>query len=104
MPHEHQFYRATLKGLFSLDLNACGTFWYRKKTGFRSLDEVRINEAVKANLIHMEREKAYRLQLSDRVKRVAALFEGLAILSGGAKQTLHYTDVMPGIFLLLPRG
>jgi len=99
VPHEHQFYRATLKGLFSLDLNACGTFWYRKKTGFRSLDEVRINEAVKANLIHMEREKAYRLQLSDRVKRVAALFEGLAILSGGAKQTLHYTDVMPPVVI-----
>jgi len=97
VPHEHQFYRATLKGLFSLDLNACGTFWYRHKTGFRNLDEVRVNEADKAKLIHMEGEKAYRLQLSDRVKRVASLFESMAVLDGGAKQSLHYTDVMPPI-------
>ena len=26
VPHEHQFYRTTLKGLLSLDLRACGTF------------------------------------------------------------------------------
>src|SRR6266496_6462650 len=41
VPHEHQFYRATLKGLFSLDLSACGTFSYRNKTGFRNLDDIR---------------------------------------------------------------
>src|SRR6185312_5073869 len=29
VPHEHQFYRATLRGLFSLDLHASGTFSYR---------------------------------------------------------------------------
>ncbi|MCI0559449.1 MAG: type I-B CRISPR-associated protein Cas7/Cst2/DevR, partial [Nitrososphaera sp.] len=34
VPHEHQFYRTTLKGLFSLDLMACGTFSYRHKTGY----------------------------------------------------------------------
>ncbi len=42
VPHEHQFYRTTLKGLFSLDLGASGTFSYRKKTGYRNLDDERI--------------------------------------------------------------
>ncbi|MGQ9513131.1 type I-B CRISPR-associated protein Cas7/Cst2/DevR [Thermodesulfitimonas sp.] len=100
VPHEHQFYRATLKGLFSLDLKASGTFWYRQKTGFRNLDGVRIEEAKKAGLIHLSEEKAYRLPLDQRIQRVAALFEGMAILDGGAKQTLHYTDVAPPLVIM----
>jgi CRISPR-associated protein Cst2 len=100
VPHEHQFYRATLKGLFSLDLRACGTFWYRQKTGFRNLDDVRIGQAVKEKLTHLEEERAYRLPLEHRLKRVQALFEGLALLDGGAKQTLHYTDVAPALTIL----
>lgn len=100
VPHEHQFYRTTLKGLFSLDLKASGTFWYRQKTGFRNLDEGRIAEAKQADLIHLEAEKAYRLPLAQRIQRVAALFEGMAVLDGGAKQTLHYTDVAPPLVVL----
>lgn len=100
VPHEHQFYRATLKGLFSLDLRACGTFWYRQKTGFRNLDNVRIEEAKQAGLVHLEKEKAYQLQSADRIARITSLFEGLAILDGGAKQTLHYTDVAPAVVCL----
>lgn len=97
VPHEHQFYRTTLKGLLSLNLKACGTFWYRKKTGFRNLDDVRIEEAKQAGLIHLEEEKAYRLPLDQRVQRVSALLNGLSQLDGGAKQTLHYTDVTPPV-------
>lgn len=100
VPHEHQFYRTTMKGLFSLDLRASGTFWYRQKTGFRNLDDVRIEEAKKLGLQHLEVEKAYRLPLEDRIRRVATLFEGLAILDGGAKQTLHYTDVSPPLVIM----
>ena len=100
VPHEHQFYRATLKGLFSLDLHACGTFSYRPKTGFRNLDDPRIELAKKNNLKHLEAEKSYRLPDAQRVQRVGALFEGLAQLEGGAKLTLHYTDVMPALTIL----
>jgi CRISPR-associated protein Cst2 len=100
VPYSNQFYRATLKGLFSLDLHASGTFSYRNKTGFRNLDSVRIEEAKKAGLEELKGDKAYRLPLAERVKRVAALFEGLAQLEGGAKQTLHYTDVAP-VFTIL---
>jgi CRISPR-associated protein Cst2 len=95
VPHEHQFYRTTLKGLFSLDLHACGTFSYRQKTGFRNLDDERIGQAQAEKLEHLEAEKSYRLSAAERTKRVSALFEGFARLAGGAKQSLHYTDVAP---------
>ncbi len=100
VPHEHQFYRTTLKGLFSLNLRACGTFSYANRTGFRNLDDVRIELAKQRELEHLEAEKAYRLPLEQRVARVAALFEGLSQLEGGAKLTLHYTDVMPALTIL----
>jgi CRISPR-associated protein Cst2 len=106
VPYEHQFYRATLKGLFSLNLRACGTFSYRNKTGFRNLDDVRLKMAQEvAGIEHLEEEKSYRLPHSNRVERVKALFEGLAYLEGGAKQAQHYTDVSPALVVLaITRG
>lgn len=96
VPYEHQFYRTTLKGLTSLNLSACGTFSYRKKTGFRNLDDVRMRQAGEIKGIeHLETEKAYRLPLEMRLERIRAIFEGMALLEGGAKQALHYTDVSP---------
>lgn len=100
VPHEHQFYRTTLKGLFSLDLYACGTFSYRNKTGFRNLDDVRTELAKERGLEPLKDEKSYRLPFDERVQRVCALFEGLAHLEGGAKQALHYTDVAPALVIL----
>ncbi len=100
VPHEHQFYRTTLKGLFSLDLHAAGTFSYRKKTGFRNLDDERVKQAQERGLEALEAEKSYRLPADDRTQRVAALFEGMAHLEGGAKQTIHYTDVSPALVIM----
>lgn len=105
VPYEHQFYRATLQGLFSLDLNAAGTFTYTERTGYLNLDKPRIELAQQKNLQHLENLKAYRLPLAERLQRVKALFSGLAHLSGGAKQTLHYTDVSPDVvFLAVTKG
>lgn len=100
VPHEHQFYRATLKGLYSLDLGAAGIFTYKQKTGFRNLDDTRQQEAQQLGLEHLEAEKAYRLSHAERLARVSALLDGLAQLQGGAKQTLHYTDVAPALVIL----
>jgi CRISPR-associated protein Cst2 len=100
VPHEHQFYRTTLKGLFSLDLHACGTFSYLKRTGFRNLDDTRIQLAQEKGLQDDESVKSFRLPVNERVQRICALFEGLACLEGGAKQTLHYTDVAPALVIL----
>lgn len=100
VPHEHQFYRTTLRGLFSLDLHAAGTFSYRNKTGYRNLDESRVNIAAERGLDHDDVEKSYRLPLTERLQRVSALLDGLARLEGGAKQSLHYTDVAPPLVML----
>jgi len=97
VPHEHQFYRTTLKGLLSLDLNACGTFSYQQKTGYRNLDDARIEEAKVKGLKPVENQKSYRFNTEERLKRVTSLFEGMAQLEGGAKQTIHYTDVTPAL-------
>jgi len=95
VPHEHQFYRAVLKGMFSLDLASAGTFTYRSKAGYLNLDEVRVEKAQEGRLEHLKGKKAYRLPMAERVRRVAALLRGLATITGGAKLALHYTDVTP---------
>jgi len=100
VPHEHQFYRTTLKGLFSLNLKQCGVFSYKQKTGYRNLDDVRIAKAKEKDLQADENAKVYRLPNDERLARVTALFEGMARLEGGAKQTLHYTDVAPTVAVL----
>lgn len=105
VPFEHQFYRATLKGLFSLNLSACGTFSYVQKSGFRNLNEERKKQAEQEGLEHLEDQKCYRLPKRERIRRISALFEGLALLEGGAKLALHYTDVSPVIvFLAVTKG
>ncbi len=100
VPYEHQFYRTTLQGLFSLNLDQCGTFSYRNKTGFRNLDDVRIELAKAKGLHEITAMKSYRLPAAQRLERVTALFEGMAHLEGGAKQALHYTDVAPTVVIL----
>lgn len=100
VPHEHQFYRTTLRGIFSLDLGASGTFSYRRKTGYRNLDDARVDLAKQKGLEHLADEKFYRLPVAERVQRIGALFDGLAQLEGGAKQTLHYTDVAPALVIM----
>ena len=100
VPHVHQFYRATLQGLFSLDLHACGTFSYRQKTGYRNLDDVRKKLAEEQGLEHLEQEKSYRLPLPERIQRISALLDALATIEGGAKQALHYTDVAPVVVMV----
>jgi len=101
VPHEHQFYRATLKGMMSLDLHAVGLFSYRNRTGYRNLDDNRIQEARERGLEPVESEQSFRLPLAERIERVQTLLQGLAMLMGGAKLALHYTDVTPVVFLAL---
>jgi CRISPR-associated protein Cst2 len=100
VPHEHQIYRTTLKGLFSLNLRQCGMFSYKDRTGYRNLDKVRIELAKKMGLENIEPQKAYRLSSEQRLDRITTLFEGMARLEGGAKQSLHYTDVAPAVVVL----
>lgn len=95
VPHEHQFYKATLKGLFGVDLRSAGTFWHREKTGYRNLDANRKQLAEERELESFDNGRAYRLPREERIERIRTLFQGMAMLDGGAKQTLHYTNVAP---------
>lgn len=99
VPHEHQFYRAHLRGLVSLDLTSCGTFYDAERVGYKNLDSYRREKAAEAHCEEttVRKQKAYRLPLEKRAERVSALVNGLAHLNGGAKQTLHYTDLMPAV-------
>ena len=99
VPHEHQFYRTTLKGLFGLDLRSAGTFWHRAKTGYRNLDEHRTRQAQERSLEEYDNGRAYRLPTEERVERIRTLLQGMAMLDGGAKQTLHYTNVAPSLVI-----
>lgn len=97
VPFEHQFYRSTLRGYVSLDLTSAGTFWAIDRTGYKNLDNQRVEEAEKLGLekIILNGKEVYRLPNSERAKRTSSLFNGIAFLDGGAKQALHYTDVTP---------
>lgn len=100
VPHEHQFYRAVLKGLVSLNLHTAGTFSYLNRTGFRNLDDNRVELAKKNKLEHLDgNEKSYRLPWEQRAERIAALLRALGVVYGGAKLAVHYTDVTPVVFV-----
>lgn len=93
--HSHEFYHAVLVGQFSLDLSAIGTFSYVDRSGQRNLGAEGIARAKAANLEHLPERSAYRLPIEERIGRAADLLRAFARLEGGAKQTLHYTDVSP---------
>jgi CRISPR-associated protein Cst2 len=93
--HQHQFYRTTLQGMFSLDLNAAGTFTNQMRSGYQNLGAEAAAQAEQLQLAYWDDMKAYRLSIEERQRRVQVLLRALGRLEGGAKQTLHYTDVNP---------
>jgi len=89
-----------LRGALSLDLGMVGTFTYKRRTGFQNLDKIRRDKAeADENFTHLPEQFAYRLSQEKRIERVATLLRGLARLDGGAKQSLHYTDVSPVVVI-----
>jgi CRISPR-associated protein Cst2 len=94
-PFEHQFYRATLQGLLSLDMSSAGVFTYSQRTGYQNLDSIRKKDAEEKGLTHIPEARAYRLPDDERIRRLRRLIEAIPLVQGGAKQTLHYTDVTP---------
>lgn len=95
--HGHEFYRATLVGMFSIDLGAVGTFTYRDRAGYRNLSAAQQEQAAELGLEHVPALQAYRLPVQERFRRVGSLLRALGRLEGGAKQTLHHTDVSPSL-------
>lgn len=95
VPHAHNFYRATLQGLLSLDMGSAGVFSYSQRTGYQNLDSIRIQQAQENGLEHDPAKRTYRLSNEERLRRLRRLVEAIPLVQGGAKQTLHYTDVTP---------
>jgi len=102
VPYEHEFYRAHLLGLLSLDLSAAGTFFDGARVGYKNLDSYRRDAARKNELteVTLRKQTAFRLPVERRVERVATLIGSLALLNGGAKQAVHYTDLTPAVVFL----
>ncbi len=97
--HSHQFYRATLQGLFSLDLASAGTFTNQFRSGYQNLGKAEVERAESMGLQKLIAQKAYRLAIQERIRRIQLLLYALGRIEGGAKQTLHYTDVMPALVM-----
>jgi CRISPR-associated protein Cst2 len=102
VPYEHEFYRAHLQGLLSLDLTSAGTFFDGARVGFKNLDSYRRKHAESEQLasVTVRNQPAFRLKPEERADRVSTLIASLANLTGGAKQAVHYTDLTPAVIAL----
>ncbi len=106
-PHLHQFYSCVLKGIFSLDVTSVGIFIEGFKTGYKHLTPEQvaiIEDSVKASeakqITNSSQLKVWQLPKLLRTKRIKETINALAHLNGGAKQTLHLTDVTPKFVIL----
>ena len=100
VPHEHEFYRTSLVGVFSLDLAMVGRFYHVNRTGYRHLDEKLKTVAEESKLQSYDKGRAFELTLDVRKERVKQLLTGMAQTCGGAKLATHYTDVTPRFILM----
>ena len=98
--HEHQFYSCILKGIFSLDLDAVGTFWNLNKTGYRNILDDYIPAIEEAGGQQTDKKSPWILPPDLRLRRCRQTLEALPLLSGGAKLTSHLTDVTPKLIIL----
>lgn len=98
--HGHQFYRTVLVSLFSLDLRQAGRFSNQHRTGFQNLGKKEQDKAKAQGLTLSGDKQTVELPIDERVRRVQVLLHALGRLEGGAKQTLHYTDVSPAFVMM----
>jgi CRISPR-associated protein Cst2 len=104
VPYAHQFYSTVLKGIFSLDLSSIGVFRGTARTGYKNLDQKYTEKKEMKEAIAMaeaeQRNGDWVMPKTIRVQRVTDTITALPFLSGGAKSTLHLTDVTPKFILL----
>jgi len=112
VPYEHQFYSCVLKGIFSLDLDAVGTFWSFNRTGYKNITDDYIpvikqhggkRKTIKAeqtSLFDDDSKAPWELPVEMRVKRAQSVLKALLILGGGAKLASHLTDVTPKLIVI----
>ena len=100
VPYEHQFYSCVLQGIFSLDLNAVGTFSDINRTGYKNIAASYVSKIQDAGGTQVGENPTWVLPNEIRVRRCQQTLEALPLLSGGAKLTSHLTDVTPKLIIL----
>jgi CRISPR-associated protein Cst2 len=100
VPYEHQFYSCVLKGIFSLALDAVGTFWDINKTGYKNVTESYVPIIEREGGHRVDGNSPWVMPRETRVRRARQTLEALPVLSGGAKLTSHLTDVTPKLLVL----
>ena len=100
VPYEHQFYSCVLQGIFSLDLTAVGTFSDINRTGYKNIAANYVSKIQDAGGTQVGENPTWTLPKEIRVRRCQQTLEALPVLNGGAKLTLHLTDVTPKLIIL----
>lgn len=100
VPYEHQFYSCVLQGIFSLNLNAVGTFSDINRTGYKNIAASYVSKIQDAGGTQVGENPTWVLPNEIRVRRCQQTLEALPLLSGGAKLTSHLTDVTPKLIIL----
>ena len=105
VPYEHEFYSVVFQGIFSLDLERVGVFYTVSQAGFRNIIEEDVEEDEElsksvADSGATKMDKLYVLPQAVRAKRAGDTIRALAFMFGGAKHTLHLTDVTPRFVIL----
>lgn len=105
VPYARQEYSAIMKGMFSLDLGAVGTFSNYNKTGFQNLSDKLKKEALENGAFEIDdqyvpNQKLIQLPLVIRRQRAVDTIMALKSISGGAMQTNNMGDVTPKFIVL----
>lgn len=105
VPYARQEYSAIMKGMFSLDLDAVGTFSNYNKTGFQNLSDKLKKEALENGACEIDdqyvsNQKLIQLPLAIRRQRAVDTIMALKNISGGAMQTNNMGDVTPKFIVL----
>lgn len=105
MPYSREEYSAIMKGMFSIDLNAVGTFSTYNRSGFKNLSDDLKQKALSEKGAREIKDpygegNLVQLPLDVRIKRAMDTIKALKNISGGAMQTDNLGDVTPKLIVL----
>lgn len=104
VPYVRQEYSAVMKGMFSIDLNAIGTFSDYNRSGYKNLSENLKQEAMENDAVEVKDPfgtgKLTRLLAPIRIQRATDTIKTLKNISGGAMQTNNLGDVTPKLIVI----
>jgi CRISPR-associated protein Cst2 len=105
VPYEKQSYSATLKGMFSLNLDQIGTFTKINRSGYKNVTDSKYQEILEnggSEVPDLINPNILRARLSNeiRLQRAKDTLIALKTIAGGAKRTTNYVSVKPDFIVL----